>query len=317
MKLNKDKIKLKRKEVPYMGNTLTPGGLKADKSKVNAIVQMPPPNDIKGVRRLLVMANYLMRFLPNLSSMLEPIRKLTLKDVKFKWTEEQQKAFEDIKQVITSRQVLKIFDPKNTNLVLQTDSSRSGLGAVLLQDNRPVGFGSRSLTSSEKSYAQIELELLAVIFGLQHFHQMTYGRHVEVQTDQIPLENIVIKPLIKAPRRLQLQLQGYNTTVVYRKGSDLYVPDTLSRASLQETTGPSADRHTHVKDEKLHKIKQATMEDKTLQILKQTIIHGWPEQKQLIPMELAPYQHEKHNLIVQDGIIFVGDRVVSPSRMRK
>ena len=70
--------------------------------------------------------------------MLEPIRKLTLNDIKFEWTEEQQKAFEDIKQVITSRQVLKFFDPKNTNLVLQTDSSRSGLGALLLQDNRPV-----------------------------------------------------------------------------------------------------------------------------------------------------------------------------------
>ena len=72
-----------------------------------------------------------------------------------------------------------------------------------------------------------------------------------------------------------------------------------------------------LKDEKLRKIKQATMEDKTLQILKQTFIHGWPEQKQLIPMEIAPYQHEKHNLTVQDGIIFVGDCVVIPSRMRK
>ena len=218
--------------------------------------------------------------------MLEPIRKLTLKDMKFEWTEEQQKAFEGIKQEITSRQVLKFFDPKNTNLVLQTDSSRSGLEAVLLQDNRPVGFGSRSLSSSEKNYAQIELELCVVIFGLQHFHQMTYGRHVEVQTNHKPLENIVMKPLVKAPRRLQrmlLQLHEYSTTVVYRKGSDLYVPDTLSRASLQETTGPSADRHTHVfyleldsinlietqelKDEKLHKIKQATMEYKTLQTL--------------------------------------------------
>ena len=101
----------------------------------------------------------------------------------------------------------------------------------------------------KKNYAQIELEPLAVIYGLQHFHQMAYGRHVEVQTDHKPPENITIKPLTKAPRRLQrmlLQLQDYNTTVVYRKGSDLHVPDTLSRASLQETTGPFADRNTHV-----------------------------------------------------------------------
>ena len=64
--------------MPYVGNMLNPGGLKADKSKINATVEMPPPNDIKGVPRLMGMANYLMRFLPNLSSMLELIRKLAL-----------------------------------------------------------------------------------------------------------------------------------------------------------------------------------------------------------------------------------------------
>ena len=109
---------------------------------------------------------------------------------------------------------------------------------------------------------------------------MTYDRHVEVQTDHNPLENITIKPVIKAPRRLQRMLllfQDYNTSIVYRKGSYLYVPDTLTRVSLQETTGPPADSHTLVfyleldstnfadtqesKDEKLHKISQATMED--------------------------------------------------------
>ena len=74
-------------------------------------------------------------------------------------------------------------DQANNNLVLQADSSRSGLGAVLLQDNMAIGFGSRSLTASEKNYAQIELELLALIFGLEHFHQIIYGRSVEVHTD--------------------------------------------------------------------------------------------------------------------------------------
>ena len=98
--------------------------------------------------------------------MLEPIRLLTLKNHPFEWIQKQEITFKKIKQTITSDQGLKYFDPKNSNLVLQADSSRSGLGAVFLQDDRPISFGSRSLTTSEKNYAQIELELLALLYGL-------------------------------------------------------------------------------------------------------------------------------------------------------
>ena len=87
--------------------------------------------------------------------MLEPIRQLMLKNHQFEWTQKQEIALKKIKQTITSGQVLKYFDPKNSNLVLQADSYRSGLGAVLLHDDRPIGFGSRSLTASKKNYAQI------------------------------------------------------------------------------------------------------------------------------------------------------------------
>ena len=336
IKLNKDKIKLRCREVPYMGNTLTPDGLKADAAKLKAITEMPAPSDVTGVRRLMGMVNYLMRFTPNLSMMLEPIRQLTLKNHPFEWTEKQETAFRKIKQTIASDQVLKYFDPKNSNLVLQADSSRSGLGAVLLQDDRPIGFGSRSLTASEKNYAQIELELLALLYGLEHFHQIIYGRPIEVHTDHKPLENIVKKPLVKAPKRLQrmlLRLQDYDTNIVYKKGSELFVPDTLSRASLQETKGPASPRDTHVLgleiericltdsqefcDEKLLNIRKATQEDQALQKLQREIIHGWPEEKVNIPPEVKPYESVRNLLTIQNGLIFVGDRIVIPHHMRK
>ena len=336
IKLNKEKIKLRCKEVPYMGNMLTPDGLKADATKIKAITEMPAPTDVTGVRRLMGMVNYLMRFMPNLSMMLEPIRQLTLKNHPFEWTEKQETAFKKIKQTIASDQVLKYFDPKNSNLVLQADSSRSGLGTVLLQDDKPIGFGSRSLTASEKNYAQIELELLALLYGLEHFHQIIYGRPVEVHTDHKPLENIVKKPLVKTPKRLQrmlLRLQDYDTTIKYKKGSELFVPDTLSRASLQKTEGPAAPRDTHVFgleienicltdpqelfDEKLSKIKNTTKDDKILQKLQRTIIQGWPEDKVNIPSEIKPYESVKSLLTIQNGLIFVGDRIVIPSQLRK
>ena len=109
-----------------MGNTLTPFGLKPDATKVKAITEMPPPTDVKCVQRLMGMVNFLMRFTPNLSTMLEPICQVTLKNHPFEWTQKQEIAFKKIKQTITSDQALKYFDRKNSNLVLQADSSRSG-----------------------------------------------------------------------------------------------------------------------------------------------------------------------------------------------
>ena len=140
----------------------------------------------------------------------------------FQWGKEQQSAFHEIKRVLISDQVLKDYTANSDNLVLQCDACRSGLGAVLFKDDRPIGYGSRLLTTAEKNYAQIELELLALIYGLEHFHQICYGRRIEAHTDHKPLENIARKPLIQAPKRLQrmlLRLQAYDTNIIYKKGT--------------------------------------------------------------------------------------------------
>ena len=100
-------------------------------------------------------------------------------------------------------------------LVLQVDAS-TGLGACLLQDNKPISYASRSLISSEENYANIERELLAIVYACERFHQYTYGYNVIVHTDHKPLESILKRSLAKAPPRLQrllLRLQKY--TVIF------------------------------------------------------------------------------------------------------
>ena len=318
-----------------MGNVITASGLKPDPAKIDAIVNMPASSDEKGAERLVGMVNYLARFMPNLSTVIEPIRKLKCNDVPFIWAQEQENAFDEIKRIITSGPVLKYFDAKSQNLVLQCDSSRSGLGAVLLQNTQPIGYGSRSLTSAEQNYAQIELELLAVIYGLEHFHQITYGRPVEVHSDHKPLEVIAKRPLIEAPKRLQrmlLRLRAYDATIVYKKGTELYIADTLSRASPKTTSGPSADHNMHIfkaelesinladslpmPEEKIRKLQTLTAKDETLCQLKTLISEGWPDRKQ-IPKQLTPFYHVKDLLTVQNGIIFKNDQCVIPRAMRK
>ena len=109
------------------------------------------------------------------------------------------------------------------------------MGAVLMQKGQPLGYASRALTDAEKNYAQIEKELLSIVFGMEHFHQLTCGRKVYVESDHKPLEMIFTKALHKAPKCLQrmlLRLQTNDIEIKYKKGREMYIADTLSRAYL-------------------------------------------------------------------------------------
>ena len=125
-------------------------------------------------------------------------------------------------------------------VILQCDASQAGLGATIMQNGQPVAYASRALTSAETRYAQIEKELLAIVFACDRFETYIYGRRgVHVETDHQPLEMITRKPLNSAPKRLQrmlLQLQKYSLIVHYKKGKQMYLADTLSRAYLRRHT---------------------------------------------------------------------------------
>ena len=186
VKLNKEKMKLRRSEVPYIGHVLTDKGLKPDRDKIKAMLEMPKPTDVAGVQRLIGFVNYLSKFLPHLSDVCEPLRKLMAKDVEWHWTPHQDQAFQRIRQLVTEVPVLKYYEPRE-ELTLQGDASQTGLGAVLTQNGQPLAFASRALSDAETRYAQIKKELLSVLFGLEKFHQYTYGRKVTIQTDHKPL----------------------------------------------------------------------------------------------------------------------------------
>ena len=236
IKLNEAKISLKKTSMPYIGHLLTADGVKADPSKVEAIANLAKPTDVPGVRRILGMTNYnyLAKFLPKLSDVSEPLRQLTRKENDFSWSEIHDKAFDDIKKLVSSRPLWKYYEP-GKSLVLQCDASEKGLGASLLQDGKPIAYASRALTTTETNYAQIEKELLAIVFGVERFHQYTYGRKVIVDSDHKPLETIFGKPLASAPRRLQkmfMRLQRYDINIQYKKGSEMYLATRLADTSV-------------------------------------------------------------------------------------
>ena len=152
--LNKDKLKLKREEVPFMGHVLTPHGVKIDPEKAKAAQGMPKLEDVKDIQRINGFVNYLAKFLPGLADVMEPLRRLTRRDTEWQWTEEQENSFKEVKKLVTAAPILSYYDPKE-ELVIQCDASQKGLGAALLQKGKPIAYASRSLTDTETRYAQI------------------------------------------------------------------------------------------------------------------------------------------------------------------
>ena len=201
---------------------------------------------MKEVQRFAGMVNYLARFLTQLSEIMEPIRILTLKNRAFLWGKKQEEAFKEVKTKVTQAPVLAYYDCKKP-LQIQCDASMKGIGSVLMQDDRPISFASKSLTQTESRYAVIEKEMLAVLFSLEKFHQYTFRNRTTVFSDHKPLQSILKKPLDQAPRRLQgmiLATQLYNFEVQHIPGKDTYIADLLSRSYLPDAS--ECDSFDHV-----------------------------------------------------------------------
>ena len=329
LKLNISKFCLNRKEVPFMGHILTDTGLRVSDKKVDAIRRMPDPTDRQGVLRLLGMATYLARYTPGFSEMTAPLRALLKRDNEFRWDSAVHgEAVAKIKDALSNAPVLRYYDVTKP-VTIQADSSQSGLGAAILQEGHPVEFASRALTPTEQTWSQLEKEQLAVCFALNRFHTYAYGRRVRVETDHRPLVAIKQKSLATAPKRLQrmlLQIQKYDIDLVYRRGTEVVVADTLSRAyppdSAVETpftkelaaidAVQEAETRTVASPVTLQLIRDAAAEDSVYKALTQQIASGWPADPNTVAEELRQYHTFADELVTCQDFVYKGQRLVIP-----
>ncbi|XP_056109383.1 uncharacterized protein K02A2.6-like [Rhinichthys klamathensis goyatoka] len=328
LKLNKKKCQIRTSQIKYIGHVLTADGLKPDEEKVRAVVQLPTPEDKQDLQRFLGMLQYLAKFIPNLSEVSAPLRQLLENDVEWFWGSEQEKSFQKLKALATNGPTLKYYDV-NKPLTLSVDASSEGMGAVLLQDQRPVAYGSRALTDCQRRYAQIEKELLAIVYGCEKFHQYVYGREVQVESDHKPLECIFKKPLHQTPLRLQrmlLRLQRYNLKVKYKPGKEMHIADALSRAYLDECDEELLEEELEVNvittqlpvtEKKLQEFRKETAEDPEMQKLKEYSIKGWPTVKKTVHKDVQKYWTHKEEISYTSGLVFKASKLVIPNKMRK
>lgn len=329
LKLNKEKARIAVDEVTYVGHRISKEGTLPDEKKVKAIMEMPKPQNKKDIERFLGLVQYVGKFIPNLSDITSPIRHLMKQETEWQWSDEQDKAVETIKKLITSAPTLKHYDPQK-ELTISADASKDGIGAVLLQEGSPIEYAARSMTEAETRYAQIEKELLAMVFAAKRFHQYIYGRKVNVESDHKPLEAIFKKELNKAPPRLQrllLAMQKYEVDVKYTPGKYMYVADALSRAAVEKPSKSEIecddDVEIHIQeirnsvpmsDNKWQEMKEEIKKDAEIQQVIQAIQDGWPEKEKC---RTSPYWPYKEELFATDGVVFKGNQLVIPRSQRK
>jgi len=332
MTLNKEKLKIRETELVYLGEKLTTEGLKPDESKITAIINYPRPENKQDVLRLLGMVNFIAKFTPRISDVTAPLRDLTKKNIAFHWTDRQETAFTNLKKQLSNSETLQYYDVTKS-VTLQVDASQKGLGAVLYQDKGPVAYASKAMNETQQNYAQIEKELLAVVFGCKRFHQYIYGKHVTIETDHKPLEAIFNKPLSQAPSRLQrmlMQLQGYDINLKYKKGTEMYIADALSRAfptdiivddfeteMTEEKCVHLMSSKAYVTDRKVEEIKEQVRNDDTMQQLISQIRQGWPSNKQLVSPQIKEYYQHRERLSENDGLVYAGHAILIPVALRK
>ena len=188
--LNPHKCEFNKSSLKFLGHVINSNGIQADPDKTEAIRKMKHPTSVPELRRFMGMVNQLGKFSPNLAELTQPLHELLSKSSTWTWGPHQSKAFTLVKEELSKPTTLALYNPEAPTKI-SADASSYGLGAVLLQqangDWRPVAYASRSMSETERRYAQIEKEALAATWACEKFSDFILSKHIEIETDHKPL----------------------------------------------------------------------------------------------------------------------------------
>ena len=331
VRLHKEKCLFFQESVEYLGHCVDSRGIHTSEKKVKAILVAPSPHNLQQLRSFLGLLNYYAKFLPDLASLLHPLHMLLRAKQLWHWSKACEQAFQKAKKRLVEAPVLAHYDPE-LHIVLAADASAYGVGAVISHkfpngSERSVAFASRTLSASEKNYAQVEKEALSLIFVVRKFHQYLYGRKFTLVTDHKPLTSILgpkqgIPPLAAARmQRWALLLSAYSYDICFRPTTAHGNADGLSRlpvvttSQLDNPTEPSLFNVAQIDalPIQISEVELATRTDPILSKVLTCLWHGWPSRVQ---EALMPFWRRKDELTVEGECILWGMRVVIPSKWR-
>lgn len=320
--LNMQKCVSGVKEIEFLGHHLSSKGIQPKHDKIIAIEQFRAPSTSEETRSFLGLVNYVGKFIPDLATITEPLRRLTRQDVKFEWKQEQQQAFDALKSHMSKENTLGYYNVKDRTQII-ADASPVGLGAVLIQfkNNEPriISYASRSLSQTEQKYAQTEKEALALVWAMEKYHYYIFGREVELVTDHKALE-IIFSPKAKPCARIErwvLRLQSYRFKVIYKPGKT-NIADPLSRLCVSKNEDGGKDVDTYVKwittyaepkAIKLDEISAESATDETINAVKKAMdTKTWSD-------SVKTFKNFETELCFNDKILLRGTRIVIPASL--
>ena len=328
------KCQFSKSGIKFLGYEIDSKGLHVSSNKIDAIISMAKPTNQTELKSFLGMLNYYSKFIKNYASIVSPLYELLKKDVVWQWTTERDEAFVMAKKCVASCDILTHYR-SDIPIKITCDASPRGLGAVLSHifpsnDERPIAFASRVLTTAEKNYSQLDREALALVFGVKTFHQFVYGRKFLLETDHKPLIFIFGPkkgiPQMAASRvqRWAVFLLGYDFTIKHIRGSDNCSADSLSRLlkvnDVEKIKGNSFDDYNYlnfisdgVKTVDFKLVGFETLKDTELKEICEYVYNDWPHQ---VHNSLQAFKTRRHELYVENDCLMWGHRVVIPRVLR-
>ena len=330
LRVKKKKCLFMVPSVSYLGHKIDADRLHPLPDKLQAVKAAPTPRNVSELKSYLGLLTYYGKFLPNLSTHLEPLYRLLAKDSKWKWTKVQEKAFEESKNLLQSSQLLVHFNPE-LPLILACDASAFGIGAVLAHRmpdgyEKPISYASRTLNKAERNYSQLEKEGLSCVFGVKHFYSYLFGHPFELITDHKPLLGLLGENKPTSPQasaricRWALYLSIFEYTLKFRRTSAHCNADALSRLPLPVEpaivqTPPELVLLTEHLDNSpvtADQICARTRRDPVLSQVVQFLQQGWPTVQGDTP-QLAPFFAKQTELSLYESCILWGTRVIVPA----
>ncbi|XP_055632846.1 uncharacterized protein K02A2.6-like [Toxorhynchites rutilus septentrionalis] len=338
-----EKCSFGQQQIRYLGHILDRHGLRPDPAEIQVIKDLPPPQDITGVRSFLGAINYYGKFVPNMRALRFPLDQLLKDSSAFVWTRECQQARSPTSKILSSELLLAHYDPKQ-EIIVSADASSIGIGATISHKYpnghvKVIQHASRALTPVEQRYSQIDREGLAIIYAVTKFHKFIFGRRFRLQTDHAPLLRIFGSkkgiPIYTANRlqRWALSLLSYDFSIKYIQSDKFGNADVLSRL-IDQHTKPDEDViiACTTLEEDLRSVaidstnqlplssmvEKATACDPLLRKVHRFIREGWPKSRSEVKdWKMSRFFDRQEALSVVQGSIMFGDRLVIPTAFRR
>jgi hypothetical protein len=256
LKVNAAKSSFCAHEIEYLGYILTRLGIKPQSKKVQVILALNPPNNVKELRHFLGMVQYYRDMWARCSKMQAPLTDLVgecretkttrmnkTKKKPWRWDPIHQQAFDNVKAAVAKETVL-AYPDFSKPFEIYTDASSTQLGAVITQDNRPIAFFNRKLSKMQLKYSVTEIELLAIVETLKEFKGMLWGQDIKVYTDHKNLTRDALELTSDRVYCWRLLLEEYAPGIIYIKG----IHNTVADAILQLEYDPKLNKtneYTH------------------------------------------------------------------------